>query len=64
MAKKLNDVINRLNKTKREEKDVDFRAAREKRDSREREDKKKSLKEKEARDKEEEKKRKEEAELR
>lgn len=40
VAKKLNEVINRLNKTKREEKDVDLRGAREKRDAREREDKK------------------------
>ena len=57
-----NAIVNRLNKTK-EEKEVDFRAARESRDRREREDKKKQFKKDEDARKAEEKSRKEAAEL-
>uniref|UniRef100_A0A8D8TES1 Coiled-coil domain-containing protein 25 n=1 Tax=Cacopsylla melanoneura TaxID=428564 RepID=A0A8D8TES1_9HEMI len=64
IARKSNEVINRLNKTKREEKNVDLRGQREKRDAKEREDKKRLLKEQQIKDKEDEKKRQEEAELR
>lgn len=63
VAKRINSIVNRLEKTKKEE-FPDFRAEREKRDRLEREDKKKLLKEQQAREKELEKKRKEEAELR
>lgn len=63
VAKRLNEIVNRLNKTKREE-HPNFREEREKRDAREREDKKKLLREQKEREKELEKKRKEEAELR
>ncbi|KAL1496961.1 hypothetical protein ABEB36_008004 [Hypothenemus hampei] len=62
VAKRINEVVNRLNKTKREE-HPDFRAEREKRDKLEREDKKKLLREQRKREEEEEKKRKEAAEL-
>lgn len=61
--KRINDILNRLNKTKREE-NPNFREEREKRDAKEREDKKKLLREQKDREKESEKKRKEEAELR
>ncbi|RZB54395.1 DUF814 domain containing protein [Asbolus verrucosus] len=79
VAKRINEIVNRLNKTKREEhpgsittcgcKNLiqivpDFRAEREKRDRLEREDKKKLLREQKDREKEEEKRKKEEAELR
>ncbi|XP_060517772.1 coiled-coil domain-containing protein 25 [Cylas formicarius] len=63
VAKRVNDIINRLNKTKKEE-HPDLRAEREKRDRLEREDKKKLLREQKDKEKEEEKRRKEEAELR
>ncbi|XP_049821982.1 coiled-coil domain-containing protein 25 [Aethina tumida] len=63
VAKRINEIVNRLNKTKKEE-HPDFRAEREKRDRLEREDKKKLLREQKEREKEEEKKRKEDAELR
>lgn len=63
VAKRINAIVNRLDKTRKEE-FPDFRAEREKRDKLEREDKKKLLKEQQAREKELEKKRQEEAELR
>lgn len=63
VAKRSNEIVNRLNKTKREE-HPDFRAEREKRDRLEREDKKKILREQKEVEKEDEKRRQEEAELR
>lgn len=63
VAKRINEIINRLEKTRKEE-FPDLRAEREKRDRLEREDKKKLLKEQQIKEKELEKKRKEEAELR
>ncbi|CAH0557085.1 unnamed protein product [Brassicogethes aeneus] len=63
VAKRINEVVNRLNKTKREE-HPDFRAEREKRDRLEREDKKKLIRDQKEREKDEEKKRQEDAELR
>lgn len=63
VAKKDNEVINRLNKTK-EEKVVDFRAEKENKEKAEREEKKRMFKKLEDQKKEEEKKRKEEAEMR
>jgi lysyl-tRNA synthetase class I len=63
VTKRINEVVNRLNKTKKEE-HPDFRAEREKRDRLEREDKKKVLREQKEREKEEEKRKKEESELR
>jgi hypothetical protein len=80
VTKRINEVVNRLNKTKKEEhpgniiilqlyyvissENLDFRAEREKRDRLEREDKKKVLREQKEREKEEEKRKTEEAELR
>jgi hypothetical protein len=63
VAKRLNEVVNRLNKTKREE-SVDLRAERERRDAMEREEKRR--KERDARDlqRRTDLKKKEEAELR
>ncbi|PBC25394.1 coiled-coil domain-containing protein 25 isoform X1 [Apis cerana] len=63
VTKRINTIINRLNKTKRSEQ-VNLRAEREQRDKNEREDKKKLLKEQKEREKAEEKRRKEEAEMR
>ncbi|XP_055319127.1 coiled-coil domain-containing protein 25 [Sitodiplosis mosellana] len=63
VEKRINEIVNRLNKTKTEE-HPDFRAEREKRDAAEREDKKKILREQREKAKEEERKRKEESELR
>lgn len=63
VAKKINEIVNRLNKTKIEE-HPDFRAEKEQRDRSERDDKKKLLREQKDREKEEEKRKKEEAELR
>ncbi|KAJ8974524.1 hypothetical protein NQ317_016030 [Molorchus minor] len=63
VAKRINDIINRLNKTKTEA-HPDFRAEREKRDRLEREDKKKILREHKKKEEEEEKHRKAEAEVR
>ncbi|VVC91878.1 coiled-coil domain-containing protein 25 [Leptidea sinapis] len=63
VAKRCNDIVNRLNKTKTES-FPDLRVERETRDRLEREDKKKLLREKKEKEKEEEKKKKEEAELR
>lgn len=63
VAKKNNDIVNRLNKTKKEA-FPDLRQEREGRDREEREDKKKLLREKKEREKEEEKQKKDEAELR
>merc|ERR1712228_380345 len=58
-----NAIVNRLNKTK-EEKEVDFKAEREGRDKRERDDKKKVFRKEEEARKAEEKSRKADAELR
>lgn len=63
VAKRNNEIVNRLNKTK-EEQFPDLRQERETRDRLEREDKKKLLREKRDKEKEEEKRKKEEAELR
>ncbi|XP_041976957.1 coiled-coil domain-containing protein 25 [Aricia agestis] len=63
VAKRNNEIMNRLNKTKKEA-FPDLRTERETRDRLEREDKKKILREKKEKEKEEEKKKKEEAELR
>lgn len=63
VAKRINAIVNRLNKTKRSE-EVNFRSERERRDREEREDKKKLLREQKEREKAEEKKKEEEAELR
>ncbi|OAD55285.1 Coiled-coil domain-containing protein 25 [Eufriesea mexicana] len=63
IAKQMNTIVNRLNKTKRSEQ-VNLRAEREQRDRNEREDKKKLLREQKEREKAEEKRKKEEAEMR
>ncbi|KAJ2953526.1 hypothetical protein O0L34_g1128 [Tuta absoluta] len=63
VAKRSNEIVNRLNKTKREA-FPDLRLEREDRDRSEREDKKKLLREKKEKEKEEERKKKEEQELR
>lgn len=63
VVKRINEIINRLNKTKREA-FPDLRLERETRDRLEREDKKKILRDKKEKEKEEEKRKKEEAELR
>lgn len=63
VEKRVNEIVNRLNKTKREE-HPDFRAEREKRDAEERADKKRAAREVREQEKEEEKRRKEEAEMR
>ncbi|PZC74683.1 coiled-coil domain-containing protein 25 [Helicoverpa armigera] len=63
VAKRSNEIVNRLNKTKKES-FPDLRIERETRDRLEREDKKKLLREKKDKEKEEEKRKKEEAELR
>jgi hypothetical protein len=61
--KRINDIVNRLNKTKLES-HPDFRAERERRDAEERNDQKKVMREFKDREKEAEKKRKELADLR
>ncbi|GJQ70574.1 hypothetical protein Trydic_g22973 [Trypoxylus dichotomus] len=63
VAKRINEIVNRLNKTKKEEL-PDLRAEREKRDRLEREDKKKLLRDQKEKEKEEAKRKEEEAELR
>uniref|UniRef100_A0A1B6DHV3 Coiled-coil domain-containing protein 25 n=1 Tax=Clastoptera arizonana TaxID=38151 RepID=A0A1B6DHV3_9HEMI len=63
VAKRINEIVNRISKTKVEKKS-DLRAEREERDKKEREDKKIILKEQREREKEEEKRKREEAELR
>lgn len=63
VAKRLNALVNRLNKTKRSEQ-VNFRLAREERDRKEREDKKRILREQKEKEKQEEKQRQDEAEIR
>lgn len=63
MEKKLNEVVNRLNKT-REDKKPDLRAAREERDRREREDQKAKAREEKKKEKEDEDMKKRDAELR
>ena len=64
VEKRENPIINRLNKTKVEKENVDFRSQREERDSKERQAKKKAFKAMEEQKKIEEEKRKAEAELR
>jgi hypothetical protein len=59
-----NAIVNRLNKTKREEAKPDFKEQREQRDHQEREERKKAYKVLEAENIEEEKRRKEDAQLR
>nr|CAG4644387.1 EOG090X0G3O [Lepidurus arcticus] len=61
--KRVNEIVNRLNKTK-EEKKLDFRLLREERDREEREDKKRILREQKEREKEDERKRQDDAEFR
>ncbi|KAB0797553.1 hypothetical protein PPYR_09561 [Photinus pyralis] len=63
VAKRINDIVNRLNKTKKEL-FPDFRAEREKRDRLEREDKKKQLREQKEKEKMEEKRKAEDADMR
>lgn len=63
VTKRINTIVNRLNKTKRSEQ-VNLQVEREQRDRNEREDKKRLLKEQKEREKAEEKRRKEEAEIR
>nr|CAH0103470.1 unnamed protein product [Daphnia galeata] len=63
VEKRINEIVNRLNKTKVERK-PDLRFEREQRDHAEREDKKRLLKEQKEREREEEKRKKDEAELR
>lgn len=63
VEKRVNDIMNRLNKTKREE-HPDFRAEREKRDADERADKKRLAREIREKEKDDEKRRREEAEIR
>nr|CAG4643568.1 EOG090X0G3O [Ilyocryptus agilis] len=63
VEKRINEVVNRLNKTKVERK-PDLRFEREQRDREEREDKKRLLREQKEREREEEKRKQEEAELR
>ncbi|XP_055706148.1 coiled-coil domain-containing protein 25 [Phlebotomus papatasi] len=63
VEKRINDIVNRLNKTKTEA-HPDFRAEREQRDAEEREDKKRQLQLQKEREKEEIRRKKEEAELR
>ncbi|KAF2360377.1 protein of unknown function DUF814 [Trinorchestia longiramus] len=63
IEKRINEIINRLNKTK-EEMELDFRAEREKRDAQERDQAKKEQKDRMQREKEEQERRKKEASLR
>ncbi|XP_012064235.1 PREDICTED: ubiquitin-associated domain-containing protein 1-like [Atta cephalotes] len=63
VAKRVNTIVNRLNKTKRSEQ-VNLRNEREQRDKNEREDKKKLMREQKEKEKAEEKRRQEEAEMR
>jgi len=64
VEKKINEVVNRLNKTKEEKENVDFRALREARDSKERASQRKVQQEQKQREKEEEKYREEQKSLR
>lgn len=63
VAKRINDTVNRLNKTKTED-NPDFRAEREERDRSEREDKKKLLRDQKKREEDDLKQKRDEAELR
>lgn len=63
VTKRVNAIVNRLNKTKRSEQ-ANLRAEREERDRKEREDKKRILREQKEKEKAEEKQRQEEAEMR
>ena len=63
VEKRINEIVNRLNKTKVEKK-PDLRLEREQRDYEEREDKKRLLREQKEREREEERRKKDEAELR
>ena len=64
VSRRENAIVNRLNKTKSEMKDVDFKEERDKRDRKERESKKRLFKQMEEEKKAEERRRKEEAEQR
>ena len=64
VEKKINEVVNRLNKTKEEKENVDFRALREARDSKERASQRKVQQEQKQKEKEEEKYREEQKSLR
>ncbi|BFZ17026.1 hypothetical protein BsWGS_20065 [Bradybaena similaris] len=63
VEKRSNEIVNRLNKTKTEE-NPDFRALREERDAKERENQRRVQQEQKIRDKEEEKRKQEQAEIR
>ncbi|CAD5115773.1 DgyrCDS4717 [Dimorphilus gyrociliatus] len=64
VEKRTNEIVNRLNKTKVDKKDVDLQAEREERDRKEREVQKAKLREQKKREKEEEEKRQKELEVR
>lgn len=64
VEKRINEIVNRLNKTKEVKENVDFRSLREDRDRKEREDKKAIEREKKKLEKEREKEREEQAKLR
>ena len=64
VERRINEVVNRLNKTKTEQLNVDLRGQREERDRAEREDQRKKQQELKRKDKEEEKRRQELAEQR
>ena len=53
MEKRLNEIVNRLNKTKREDKTPDLRGWREERDRKERDDQKSRMREQKRLEKEE-----------
>ncbi|KAI8786810.1 coiled-coil domain-containing protein 25, partial [Biomphalaria glabrata] len=63
VEKRINEIVNRLNKTKTEEQ-PDFRALREERDKKEREDQRRLQQEQKLKEKEEEKRKQEQAEIR
>lgn len=64
VEKKVNEIVNRLNKTKEEKSDVDFRGEREERDRLERLDEKKRLQERKQQEKEEQRRKEEERQAR
>ena len=64
VEKRLNEIVNRLNKTKREDKTPELRAWREERDRKEREDNKAQVREQKRLEKEEQDRKREEAEAR
>ncbi len=63
VEKRINEIVNRLNKTK-EERKPDLKAEKDERDRKEREDKKKLLRDQKEREKEEEKRKQQQNELR